>query len=147
MTPDPASWSPPQPRELPALRKHLADYLMTWPAQLSVADALRSGRGTLRPITSPEAGADLLLADEHQRLSGAQLFYVTSDITRLVRQAAPSLRDRWDIQPHDLPASTGFILFAEPMAEYVREDGKRIDIVAVSWAGPSWSRPTPEGCG
>jgi hypothetical protein len=81
---------------LPALREHLADYLTTFPAHLSVADALRRGRGTLRPITSPEVGADLLLSDERQRLNGAQLFYVTSDITRLVRQAAPSLRDDWD---------------------------------------------------
>src|SRR5690242_3252939 len=102
MTPDPARWPPPRPRELPALREHLAEYLTTWPAQLSVADALRRGRGTLRPITSPETGASLLLGDEHQRLSGAQLFYVTADITRLVRQAAPSLRDKWDIHPHDL---------------------------------------------
>src|SRR3569833_2422383 len=135
MTPEPAGWSPPHPRELPALREHLADYLMTWPAHLSVADALRRGRGTLRPITSPETGASLLLGDEHQRLSGDQLFYETSDITRLVRQAAPSLQDKWDIQPNDLPAPTGFMLFAEPMAEYIREDGKRIDIVAVSWGG------------
>ncbi|MEV6824937.1 hypothetical protein [Amycolatopsis sp. NPDC051102] len=52
-----------------------------------------------------------------------------------MRQAAPSLRDEWDIQPVDLPSLTGFELFAEPMAEYVRQNGKRIDIVAVSWGG------------
>lgn len=78
----------------------------------------------------------LLLADEFQRLHQAQLFYVTADITKLVRQAAPSLREKWDIQPHDLPAPAGFMVFAEPMAEYTRDsDGKRIDIVAVSWGG------------
>ncbi|MEV7038357.1 hypothetical protein [Amycolatopsis sp. NPDC051061] len=135
MTPESAAWSPPTPRQLPALREHLADHLMTWPAHLYVEEALRQGRGTLRPITGPKVGASLLLEDEHRRLSGAQLFYVTADITRLVRQAAPSLRDKWDIQPYDLPAPTGFMLFAEPMAEYIREDGKRIDIVAVSWGG------------
>ncbi|NBH06040.1 hypothetical protein [Amycolatopsis sp. SID8362] len=135
MTQRPADWSPPSPRELPALREHLAEYVTTWPAHLFVAEALRHGRGTLRPMASPAVGAGLLLEDEHRRLSGAQLFYVTADITRLVRQAAPSLRDKWDIQPQDLPAPTGFMLFAEPMAEYVREDGKRIDVVAVSWGG------------
>jgi hypothetical protein len=72
---EPASWTPPQPRQLPALREHLADYLLTEPAH------------------------------------------------------------EWGLQPQDVPAATGFMLFAEPMAEYVREDGKRIDIVGVSWGG------------
>ncbi len=133
--PESAGWSPPTPRQLPDLREHLADYLLTEPATLFAEASLRCGRGTLRPVAEPGLGARLLLADEHQRLSRAQLFYVTPDITRLVRQAAPSLRDHWDIQPQDIPAPTGFMLFAEPMAEYVREDGKRIDIVAVSWGG------------
>ncbi|MGW5715289.1 hypothetical protein ACWEVP_03920 [Amycolatopsis sp. NPDC003865] len=134
--PEPARWRPPAPRELPALREHLADYLQTEYAYLFTAKALREGRGTLRPDAGPEAGAVLLLADEYQRLRDAQLFYVTADITKLVRQAAPSLQDKWEIQPHDLPAQTGFMLFAEPMAEYIRDtDGKRIDIVGVSWGG------------
>ncbi|SEF37151.1 hypothetical protein SAMN05421837_112264 [Amycolatopsis pretoriensis] len=134
--PEPRRWRPPAPRELPALREHLADYLQTEYAHLFTAKALRQGRGTLRPDADPETGAVLLLADEHRRLRDAQLFYVTADITKLVRQAAPSLQDKWEIQPHDLPAQTGFMLFAEPMAEYIREtDGKRIDIVGVSWGG------------
>lgn len=133
--PDPARWQPPPPRELPALREHLTDYLQSEPAHVFTTDAMRKGRGTLRPDARPEVGAALLLADEFQRLHHAQLFYVTADITKLVRQAAPSLRDKWDIQPHDLPAPTGFMLFAEPMTEYTRADGKRIDIVAVSWGG------------
>ncbi|MFB9686593.1 hypothetical protein [Amycolatopsis plumensis] len=86
-------------------------------------------------MVRPDLGARLLLEDEHQRLSRAQLFYVTADITRLVRQAAPSLKNHWDTQPQDIPAPTGFMLFAEPLADYVREDGKRIDVVAVSWGG------------
>ncbi len=133
--PEAPRWSAPPPRQLPALREHLADYLLTPPAHLFTTEALRRQRGTLRPVVRPDLGARLLLDDEHQRLSQAQLFYVTADIARLVRQAAPSLKDHWDIQPQDIPAPTGFMLFAEPLAEYVREDGKRIDIVAVSWGG------------
>ncbi|ADJ48999.1 hypothetical protein AMES_7173 [Amycolatopsis mediterranei S699] len=136
LKPEPVRWQPPAPRELPALREHLADYLQTEYAYLFTTEALRQGRGTLRPDVGPETGAVLLLADEYQRLRDAQLFYVTADITKLVRQAAPSLQDKWEIQPHDLPARTGFMLFAEPIAEYIRAtDGKRIDIVGVSWGG------------
>lgn len=111
----------------------MADYLRGLPAHLFTAEVLRQGRGTLRPVAEPEVGAELLLRDEHRRLSQAQLFYVTPEITELVRQSAPSLKDAWDIQPHDIPAVTGFMLFAEPMAEYTREDGKPVSIVAVSW--------------
>jgi hypothetical protein len=60
--------------------------------------------------------------------------YVAPDITKLiVRHAARNLKDRWDIQPHDLPALAGFMLFTEPLAEYVRDDGKTVRIVVVSW--------------
>ncbi|WP_284745978.1 hypothetical protein [Amycolatopsis sp. RTGN1] len=126
-------WEPPPPRQLPTLRSHLAEHLHSEPAHLLTTAALRAGRGTIRPDTGPELGAALLLEDEHQRLCHAQLFYVTPDITTLIRQAAPSLKEEWGIQPHDVPARTGFMVFAEPMAEYVRDDGVRIDIVAVSW--------------
>jgi hypothetical protein len=68
------TWSPPAPQQLPALREHLAGYLLTTPASLFAAASLRLGRGTLRPVTSPEVGARLLLEDEHRRLSQAQLF-------------------------------------------------------------------------
>lgn len=54
--PDPAQWRPPAPRELPALREHLADYLQTEYAYLFTAEALRQGRGTLRPNADPEVG-------------------------------------------------------------------------------------------
>jgi hypothetical protein len=131
--PDSPVWEPPPPRQLPTLREHLADYLQSEPAHLLTTAALRAGRGTIRPDTGPELGAALLLADEWQRLRQAQLFYVTADITTLIRQAAPSLKDEWGIQPHDIPVQTGFMVFAEPMAEYIRDDGVRIDIVAVSW--------------
>ncbi|WP_285480213.1 hypothetical protein [Amycolatopsis sp. NBRC 101858] len=96
-------------------------------------------------MTTPEKGALLLLGDEYRRLVKAQLFYVTADITQLVRQAAPSLQDEWGLQPQDVPAMTGFMLFAEPMAEYVRDDGKRVDIVAVSWGGTELIRSDTGG--
>ena len=138
-------WDPPPPRELPALREHLADYLCSLPAHLFTAEVLRQGRGTLRPVAEPEVGAELLLRDEHRRLSQAQLFYVTPEITQLVRQSAPSLKESWDIQPHDIPAVTGFMLFAGPLAEYIREDGKQVSIVAVSWGHSKIVFGPPEG--
>ncbi|WP_410599801.1 hypothetical protein [Amycolatopsis sp. lyj-90] len=127
------SWSPPEARELPALREHLAEYLTSFAAHLFTSAMVREGRGTLRPIGDPDIGAELMLADEYRRLHQAQLFYVTSDITPLVQHAARNLHDHWDIEPQDLPALTGFMLFAEPLATYTREDGKNVDIVAVSW--------------
>ncbi|MFD8493296.1 hypothetical protein [Amycolatopsis sp. NPDC059657] len=132
---EPTPWAPPSPRELPALREHLSNYLRSVPAHLLTAELLRRGRGTLRPAAAdPDDGAALLLEDERQRLSRARLYYVTSDITKLVRHAARNLKDTWDIQPEDLPALTGFMLFAEPIAEYLREDdGTPVRIVAVSW--------------
>ncbi|GAA4554273.1 hypothetical protein [Amycolatopsis samaneae] len=130
----PSWWRAPAPRELPALREHLADYLASEPAQLFTTSNVELGRGTLRPSTSdPALSAALLLDDEHRRLSQAQLFYVTADITKAVRHAARNLTDKWDIQPHDLPATTGFMLFAAPMGEYVRDNGKTAYVVAVSW--------------
>ncbi|UUV29898.1 hypothetical protein NQK81_34825 [Amycolatopsis roodepoortensis] len=128
-----AAWCPPEPRELPALREHLAEYLTTFAAHLFTSALIREGRGTLRPVGDPDIGAELMLADEYRRLHQARLFYVTSDITPLVHHAARNLRDRWDIEPQDLPALTGFMLFAEPLATYAREDGKEVAIVAVSW--------------
>lgn len=128
-----AVWRPPEPRELPALREHLAEYLTTFGSHLFTSAMLREGRGTLRPFGDPDLGAEMMLADEYQRLHQAQLFYVTSAITPLVHHAARNLHDRWDIEPQDLPALTGFMLFAEPLASYAREDGKNVGIVAVSW--------------
>ncbi|MEU4670498.1 hypothetical protein AB0F91_21545 [Amycolatopsis sp. NPDC023774] len=97
----------------------------------------------MRPDGDSVSAAARLLTDEHQRLSQAKLFYVTEDITKLVLHAARSVKDHWDVRLHDVPSLTGFIHFGHPMAEYVRDDGAVVRIVAMSW-GPTDLMNSPD---
>ncbi|MEW2508474.1 hypothetical protein AB0878_49250 [Amycolatopsis sp. NPDC047767] len=105
--------------------------------------ALAAGNGTLRPADDPASAAALLLADEYRRLSQAKLFYVTEDITTLILHTARSVKDHWDVRPHDVPSLNGFVHFGRPMAEYIREDGATVQIVALSW-GPTDLMNSPD---
>lgn len=130
------SWDAPDPVQIAAVRERVADYLQGPFAHMFTAAVLASGKGTIRPVADPAKSAELLLADECRRLQEARLYYVTRDLVPLVEHAARNHRGRWDIQPHDLPAPSGFMVFAEPFASYVGDSGQRVDIVAASW-GPS----------
>ncbi|MGC7096769.1 hypothetical protein ACPZ19_19010 [Amycolatopsis lurida] len=132
-TREPPPWEPPKPREVHALRESLVEHLRGPYAYAFTAAVLDAGRGTIRPGRTAEEGAELLLSDEVQRLSIASLYYVTPDVTELVQHASRNLSGKWDIQPEDLPSLTGFMVFGTPIAQYERDDGAIVPIVAVSW--------------
>ncbi|QQQ77404.1 hypothetical protein IOD16_02355 [Saccharothrix sp. 6-C] len=134
----PQIWTPPAPRELPALRAALAEYLRS-PLQLQTQTQLlqTSTPGTLRPNTGdPARDARLLLEQERTRLAEAVLYYVTEDMTRLALAAATTLPVH-SFHPDDVPTESGFLVFAEPIAAYHPEPDpeQTVTIVAVSW-GP-----------
>jgi hypothetical protein len=56
-------------------------------------------------------------------------------MTDLARHAAPQLPTH-NLYPHDVPSEFGFMVFEAPLAIYVNEEGREVEIVAVSW-GPS----------
>lgn len=145
-------WSPPAPRELPALRESLADQMRSPFEHQALTQLLGMGRGTLSPQTGDYArDATILLEEERARLTAAELFYVTEDMTRLARTAAETLALD-SFHPDDLPTQAGLMVFAEPIGVYDGDevantepgaDGA-VQVVAVSW-GPSGLVPTDKG--
>lgn len=139
-----AGWAPPAPSELPDLRSRLVDHLGSPGARIATRDALRAGRGAISPRTGEvERDAELLLAEEQDRLNAAQLFYVDADMTRLAVAATATLPVH-GLHPEDVPAAAGFYLFAVPIASYDLEDGpgrgEPTTIVAASWGSSSFAR-------
>lgn len=138
--PAPQAWIPPEPRELPALRESLADYMRSPYQHRALVHALSTGRGTLSPQTGDLArDATTLLEQERRRLSEAVLYYVTADMTRLALVAAETLPVH-SFHPQDVPVESGFLVFAEPIGAYYPEEAPEdefnvVTIVAVSW-GP-----------
>lgn len=129
-------WTPPAPRELPAVRSALAEHMRS-PYQLELsARVLAAGKGALVPAGAPRQAAATLLADEGQRLRAADLYYVAEEMSELARVAGESL-PRFTLDVEDLPSPGGFIQFASSIGSYVSdEDGglpRRIHIVACSW--------------
>ena len=132
-------WTPPAPRELPAVRTALAEHMRN-PYQLELtARTLAAGKGALVPPGSPHQAAAILLDEEHQRLRTADLYYLTEDMSELVRVAGldvPGFR----LEREDVPAPTGFMLFASPVGGYGSDrdgDISRVEIVACSWGDTS----------
>ena len=132
-------WEPPAPRGVPDLRAAMALQMRNpWEAA-QTAEALRSGRGSVVPpgTHSPEEAASLLCEEEYQRLSTAELFMATKEMSRLAVIAGESLPD-FHLEPEDVPAPTGFLVFGAPIGSYVNTDSDlgipiRVPIVAVSW--------------
>ncbi|MEV6871664.1 hypothetical protein [Amycolatopsis sp. NPDC051128] len=146
--PTPGPWDPPAPRELPAMREALADSLRN-PFQVqALVYNLANQRGTV-PARSRDLPAEAarLLAQERTRLAGAELFYVTEDMTRLALAAAETLPVH-NLHPEDIPAQTGFVVFAEPIGACLPETlpdtpadvAGVVSIVAASW-GPLGGDP------
>lgn len=139
-------WHPPGPTQLPDLRGDLARQTQTsWELQ-ATAGALRGGRGSIAPRAgSVEEAARLLLDQEHHRLGAAQLYFVSPEMTRLAVTAGETLPD-FHLEPDDVPAPYGLIVFGEPIGSYINTDSGfpvRVPIVAVCWGqwnpGP-WDR-------
>lgn len=109
---DPASslWTPPEPRELPALREELAEQMRNPFEHQNLRELLRLGLGTHSPHTGDYGrDAQILLEEERARLTGATLFYVTVDMTRLAVAAARTL-PLTSFNAQDVPAESGFMV-------------------------------------
>lgn len=143
-------WSPPEPRELPAIRENLVNQMRSPYEQHVLTELLQNGKGTLSPHTGDVSrDAAILLSEERDRLAAAELYYVTTDMSRLAHAAAETLPVD-SSHPDDLPALAGFMLFAEPLAVYDPETDAQLDssglitVVAASW-GPNGVVRSDEG--
>lgn len=138
-------WRPPQPADLPEWRTLMREDLASMVTLQALSGTINAGQFTLLPVAegmnaSPGAvGAQLLTRAERQRLAGAQLYYVSADMTALARAAAAKPPAE-PVSAERLPARHGFMVFAEPIGGYlmrVAEGGAEVPvpIVAVSWGG------------
>jgi hypothetical protein len=66
-------------------------------------------------------------------LPAADLFYVASNLSTLVHHAARSLSD-YRLHSDDLPARTGFMLFAEPLRDSDSADPAGRPVSLVTWS-------------
>lgn len=141
-----AFWTPPAPRELPALRATLVDHLRS-PHELEMtAQVLAMGKGSLVPPGPPRVAAATLLREEQARLTDAELYYVTEDMATLARVAGEGLPD-YRIEPPDVPSPCGFVVFASPIGGYVSDNDsegpRRNHVVACSWGHSGLNRQRP----
>lgn len=129
-------WNPPPPTAVPELRANLAAHMLTpWAIQTQAA-ALAGGRGSIVPeAPTPEEASRMLCQDEHRRLKGAELFFVTPELSRLAVVAGESLPE-FHLEPADVPTLTGFMVFGGAIGSYINQDMvlERYPIVAVSWS-------------
>jgi hypothetical protein len=131
-------WEPPAPASIPELRAAMARQMQSpWEVAQNAA-ALLAGQGSIvPPAPTPQASAQILCEQEYRRLRDAELYFVTAEMTRLAVAAGESLPD-FHLEPQDVPAPAGFVVFAEPIGSYVNTEAGtpvRVPIVTVSW-GP-----------
>lgn len=126
---------PLDPRKLPDLRVKLLDWLGGEQALAITANQLEQGLGTLVPcVASPEQAAQVMLAQERDRLARARLYHVDAEMTEsLIRKANRGRKQQ--LAPHRVPARRGFLAFGRPLVRASRVGQQIADIVAVSW-GP-----------
>ena len=147
---EPQPWTPPQPRELPALREALAEQTRSPMQHRALVHALSLGLGTMSPHTGDlDQDATILLDGERRRLAEAVLYYVTADMTRLAMAAAETLPVH-TFHAQDVPTDSGFLLFAEPIGAYHPHDKPThqldvVTIVAASWGPINDVLPGPPG--
>jgi hypothetical protein len=142
---NPGPWVSPEPRDLPVLRHHLAEHLLTPAALEHTAFALDMGLGSIRPVAhSALEAATVLHAEEYLRLASANLYYLTPEMTQLALAAGRALPD-WTTEPTDLPSPDGFMLFSQPTGAYRNDEGDRVRIVACSWGRSEIADPTGDG--
>lgn len=127
----------PSARDVPRIRAQMA----AW-----AADTTRFGAGEWLRALQRAAGAAIpgftLAHDPQQQspaarwaqvLPAAELFYVAANLSTLVHHAAETLTG-YDLHPDDLPARSGFMLFAEPLRDTGAPDPAGAPISLVTWA-------------
>ncbi|RNG37995.1 hypothetical protein [Streptomyces botrytidirepellens] len=130
----PRPW-PPDPRQLPDIRRKLIAYLDDPETRWERAQMAEEGVVRLIPRTdSPGLAGDLLTDYELQRLAKARLYVVDPDMCQVAARKAARPRTA-PISAHRVPAPFGFLLFTEPMPLSLpgQSGGPRGEIVAASW--------------
>lgn len=122
-------WRCPDARSVPELRGKLAAWLAERGAAFYL-EMLLAGSQQVRPPGPLPDSALHLAAAEHHRIGG-ELYWVSAEMTDLARHAGRQLT-HLELYEHDLPSSTGFLVFERPMAT-VTSAGIDLEIVAVSW--------------
>ncbi|TDC79884.1 hypothetical protein [Actinomadura sp. 7K507] len=122
-------WRCPDARRVPELRGRLAAWLAERGGAFYLEMLLAGSQQIRRPGPLPDSAAQLA-ADEHRRVCG-ELYWVSGEMTDLARHAGRQLT-HVELHEHDLPSSTGFLVFEKPMAT-VSSAGIDLEIVAVSW--------------
>jgi hypothetical protein len=143
-------WRPHEPARIPALRAAMAAQMRT-PFEISrTAHVIARRRASIvRPAGDPEEAARILCEQEYERLTSAQLYAVTAEMTRLAVVAGESLPD-FHLEPEDVPAPTGFMVFDQPIGSYINTSGstpERFPIVAVSWDSTATPALPAAACG
>lgn len=83
----------------------------------------------------------ILLEDERCRLAEAVLYFVTADMTRLAIAAAETLPVH-TFHADDVPADSGFLVFAEPIGAYLPQEKPTAQVDVVTIVAVSWGRST-----
>jgi hypothetical protein len=114
---------------VPELRGKLAAWLAERGAAFYL-EMLLAGSQQVRPPGPLPDSALHLAAAEHHRVAG-ELYWVSAETTDLARHAGRQLA-HVELCEHDMPSSTGFLVFERPIAT-VSSAGVDLEIVAVSW--------------
>lgn len=107
--------------------------------------AMQRGDQNVRPLGDDYSAANLIVKNEIERLTAAELFHVTAEMMALAKAAAPTLPS-FNLMPEDIPAPAGFVYFETPMDTGPRADQNEADVVGASWGpldghlpGADWS--------
>lgn len=120
-----------RPQDLPELRAELARHMASERAHVQLGRFDENRMTTGESIVGNISAADLQ-RDETARLEGAELFYVSAEMTELAKAAAESL-PFFDLERADLPSEHGFMFFAEPFASYSNEGKPNAKVQACCW--------------
>lgn len=130
-----------KPTDLPATRAALIGFFAQH-GEMLFRQAIDSGNQDIRPHFGDAEDAAELARGELSRLRDAELFWVSEGMTDLAEVAAETLPG-FSLQPEDLPAPSGLLVFDRPVGE-VRtvEYGGTEEVGYIR--GASWG-PTPPG--
>ncbi|MEU6696141.1 hypothetical protein ABZ927_39055, partial [Streptomyces massasporeus] len=122
-------WEPPEPQRIPEWRSGMIEHLTSLEGRMAMKVAMEAGHFTIVPtVSGPGMGsvseaavsAALVTTCEAHRLSQADLYYATPDMTALALAAAETP----PIEPvtlSRLPSEAGLIVFGEPIGGYTQD--------------------------
>ncbi|MFI7278441.1 hypothetical protein [Streptomyces sp. NPDC049879] len=158
------NWTAPKPVQLPDIRRKLIAWHQSRAATQHQGMLIRNGRGTLAPYMPdrPFMAAEVMGAQEADRLSQARLFFVNGPMTAVANRKAARPRPA-PLTKARVPSPYGLVVFQDPVGSYVSHGNgsgpmrkldrtapaTHIPYVAVSWGiwradfAPTNAEPTP----